>query len=171
MSHRENAKGARNPRIHLLVLKILRRDTFRVRRNAAPLKRLRPRPLRQSCGAFRVRRNAAPLKLGIRRGLLPSLSAQWLGRPPCSHFHLAGPCSPSPCSSSSFQAAGSTVRRSWHRQSFVAGPFRGSTTRNVDPAPSLLSSSMRPPNRQTRRPVMARPSPMPGSVSRQVEAR
>ena len=84
MSHRENAKGARNPRIHLLVLKILRRDTFRVRRNAAPLKRLRPRPLRQSCGAFRVRRNAAPLKLGIRRGLLPSLSAQWLGRPPCT---------------------------------------------------------------------------------------
>ena len=59
----------------------------------------------------------------------------------------------------------------WHRQSFVAGPFRGSTTRNVDPTPSLLSSSMRPPNRRTRRRVMARPSPTPGSVSRQVEAR
>ena len=59
----------------------------------------------------------------------------------------------------------------WHRQSFVAGPFRGSTTRNVDPTPSLLTSSMRPPNRRTRRRVMARPSPTPGSVSRQVEAR
>src|SRR4029077_15015849 len=59
----------------------------------------------------------------------------------------------------------------WHRQSFVAGPFRGSTTRNVDPTPSLLTSSMRPRNRRTRRRVMARPSPTPGSVSRQVEAR